>query len=169
MNNVRTLVVIVFSLVIAFILTILPVPNWAIWLRPQWVVMVMIFWTLALPSQVSIGTAWMVGLFLDVMLGSLLGEHALCLSLVTYFVVKFRFRVQLLQPWQRHLAVLGFIFLYQLILFLLLGAQGKIPLVWYYWLSPFTSILFWPWVYGILKGCQKRFRISDATTRSYNL
>ena len=57
---------IILSFVIALMLDVLPLPNWAEWFRPEWMVMVLIFWVLVLPQRVNVGVAWVVGLVLDV-------------------------------------------------------------------------------------------------------
>ena len=65
------------TLLIALILAMLPMPDWTIWLRPVWVLMVLIYWAMMIPYQVSVGTAWLTGLVVDLLNGTLLGEHAL--------------------------------------------------------------------------------------------
>ena len=52
------------SFMVAIILTLLPMPDWTVWLRPAWVLMVLIYWTMVLPYRVNVGTAWCVGIVL---------------------------------------------------------------------------------------------------------
>src|SRR5678810_31881 len=77
----------------ALILTLLPMPEWAVWIRPAWVLLVLIYWNMIAPEQISLGTAWMLGILLDVLTGSLLGEHAFALTIASYFVVKMHARL----------------------------------------------------------------------------
>ena len=65
--------VIVFSFFIAYLLAIVPFPEWAMNYRPEWVPMVLIYWVMALPYRIGIGSAWIVGLVLDILEGSILG------------------------------------------------------------------------------------------------
>ena len=74
------------TLVIALVLAFLPMPEWTTWLRPAWVLMILIYWAMTVPYRVSIGVAWMVGLMVDLLNGTLLGEHALAFTTVIYFV-----------------------------------------------------------------------------------
>ena len=67
---------IVGTILIAFMLEILPLPGFIIWFRPAWTLLVLIYWAMALPEVVGVGYAFMVGIFLDVLTGTLLGEHA---------------------------------------------------------------------------------------------
>ena len=75
--------------------TIAPMPDWASPFRPDWVALTLIYWTMMLPRTYSIGTAWIVGIVLDVAQGTLLGQHAIALCFVAYIAVKFhlQFRV----------------------------------------------------------------------------
>ncbi len=75
-------IVIILTLLMALILTILPLPDWAQMLRPQWYTLVLIYWVLALPLRVGVGIGWLVGIQVDVMTGTLLGQHALSLALI---------------------------------------------------------------------------------------
>lgn len=166
-SGIKTWFIILLSLAIAVLLSILPLPDWANWFRPRWVVLVVIYWALALPYRVGVGVAWIIGLFLDVLYGTLLGQHALAMTVMAFIAVKFRQRILLFPLSQQLLIMFTLILLYQLILFLIQGFLGQVPMTWRYWATPFTSALFWPWIFGILYACQRRFKILDATDRSF--
>ena len=74
-----TTLTIAISVMIALVLTIIPLPEWGEALRPAWVALVVFYWVLALPERFNIGWAWLTGLLLDALTGSLLGAHALVL------------------------------------------------------------------------------------------
>ena len=76
--------VIVLTLLAALWLSVVPLPTWAQWGRPEWVAMVLIYWVVALPERVGIAIAWVVGLYQDVLDGSPLGQHAFALSVLAY-------------------------------------------------------------------------------------
>lgn len=160
--------VILLSFIIAILLSILPLPSWAIWLRPRWVLLVSIYWGLMLPFRYGIGIAWLVGLLMDFLQGTLIGEQALLLSLFTYIVIFFHLRIQLLSLFQRTILVFALAFLYQVGLYVMQAMLGYVAFHWQYWLSPFTSALFWPWVYNILRAWQKRFKVVDVATRRFS-
>ena len=54
--------IIFFSFIVAFMLTAMPLPEWASNWRPMWVTMVLVYWCMALPTKVGIGIAWTAGL-----------------------------------------------------------------------------------------------------------
>ena len=63
---------IALSLVVALMLTALPMPDWAAMWRPAWVALVLIYWCMAAPTYAGVLMGWMLGLFLDVLSGTLL-------------------------------------------------------------------------------------------------
>lgn len=147
------------SILLAMMLSILPLPDWAIWLRPQWVVLVVIYWCLALPERVSVGIAWMIGLLMDVLLGTLLGQHAFALVVVAYIVVKFHPRIRLYPLWQKTLLVFVLLLVYLSLIFWVQGLLGVLPTTWEFWLTAVTSALLWPWVFIILRDMRRRFNV----------
>lgn len=151
--------VIPLSFLLALILTLLPMPDWAVWLRPDWVLLILIYWNITLPYRVNVGTAWFIGLLLDVLNGTALGEHALALTVVSYVVVKMHARLHMFPLLQQGLAVFLLVLLYEFILFCVQGFVGEFPRGWLYWLSSITSMLLWPWIFTIMRDCRRRFRV----------
>ena len=69
-------IVILFSFIVAFILTMIPIPdNFEIY-RPQWLILTLIYWCIAVPHRVGVFTGWLVGFFLDL--------HIMDLSIVSH-------------------------------------------------------------------------------------
>jgi rod shape-determining protein MreD len=161
MRNIATWFIIIVSYFIAIVLTIVPLPSAVLWLRPCWVALIVIYWAFALPQRFGVGIAWLMGLLLDLIQGSLLGEQALVLAFIAYLVIKFQKRIYVFTVFQRTLLVFALILFYQVLLFLIQGLMGHAPTTWAFWLSPFTSALFWPWIHAILKAYQRRFKIVD--------
>jgi rod shape-determining protein MreD len=143
---------VIITLIVAFILTLLPMPSWAVWLRPAWVLMTLTYWAMMMPEHVSVGTAWISGIFLDVLEGTLLGEHAFALTVVIYFVVRMASRLRMFPLVQQGLSIFLLVLLYQFILFCIQGFLGALPSSWLYWSASLTSMLLWPWVHSILRG-----------------
>jgi rod shape-determining protein MreD len=69
--------IILLSFAVAMLLTIIPIPDALRVLRPDWVALTLIFWCLALPYRIGVVSGFFAGLFLDVLTGTLLGQHAL--------------------------------------------------------------------------------------------
>jgi rod shape-determining protein MreD len=158
-TELQSWLIIPITLIIAFLITLLPMPSWTIWMRPQWVLMVVIFWAMFFPERINVGIAWVIGIFLDVMAGTLLGEHALAITLVVYFVVKLHTRLRMYPLLQQGFSIFTLTLLYQFILFCIQGFLGNLPSTWLYWSASVTSMLLWPWIFSILHNYQNRFEI----------
>ena len=152
--------VIVVSFVAALVLTILPLPDWLQVLWPEWGALVLLYWCLALPERISVGTAWVVGLLLDVLHGSLLGQHALAMTVIAYLTVNLHQRIRLYPLWQQALTVLMLLALYQLLLMWFDGIIGQPTKPWTYWLPPLTGMLLWPGSFLLLREIRRRFQVS---------
>lgn len=152
--------VIFITILIALAFTLLPMPNWTIWLRPAWVLLVLIYWSMTTPYRVSVGFAWLIGLVVDVLNGSLLGEHALAFTIVIYFVSRLHIRLTMSPMLQQGITICVFILIYQFILYCIQGFIGKLPGSQLYWLSSFTSMLLWPWLFVLLRDCRRWFRVA---------
>ena len=88
--------------------------DWLV-LRPDWAVAVFLFWGITTPRRIGAITAWIVGLFFDVLLASPLGLNAICLAFATYFANRFCQRLILFPIVQQFGLVLGIAFAAQLV------------------------------------------------------
>lgn len=93
--------VIFVSFLVAFILAIFPMPATLMWARPDWVALVLIYWVIALPQRFGILLSFAVGLLLDVLEGSMLGQNALSLSVIAYLGLVLYQRLRLFNMWQQ--------------------------------------------------------------------
>lgn len=152
--------VIILSLIVALMLSLLPMPEWAVWARPAWVLMVLIFWAMTLPHRVGVLTAWFTGLTVDLLNGSLLGAHALAYVLVIYLVARMYTRLKMYPLMQQGFWVLFFVILYQFVMYCVQGFIGELPTSHLYWLSSLTTMLLWPWLFVLMRDCRRRFSVA---------
>lgn len=152
--------VIYLSFFIALVGVIFPLPIMFNAFRPDWMVLVIFYWIIALPHRVSIGHVFILGLLVDLLLGSVLGMHALVFSLLAYFTtINFqRFRYFTLV--QTTLLVGLFVFLSKLLLYWIASSMQEIVLHRYYFWSIFTSMLIWPWFFLFMRYIRIRFKVS---------
>ena len=151
--------VIVITFCIALMLLILPLPEWARPFRPQWVTLTLIYWTLALPHRVGVGTGFVVGIAVDVLTSTLLGQHALSFSVVAYATIKLHQRTRLFPLWQQSLVVLALLVAEHLINLWVLGAIREQPPELSYWAVPLIGTALWPWLFILLRDLRRRFRV----------
>ena len=86
---------------IGMLLSVSPLPQFMEILRPLWLALLLAFWALAMPQIVGMVTAWCLGLAEDVLYGTLLGQNALILTLITYLVLALQQRLRMFPMWQQ--------------------------------------------------------------------
>lgn len=138
-------------------LAIIPLPNWAIELRPEWVTLVLIYWAIVEPSKIGITVAWFAGLFLDVSYGTLMGQHAIGMVLVVYVIHLQHQRLRVASLLQQAIVIFLLLFVKQLLILWVDGMLGRAPDSWLYFMPTITSTLLWPWIYLILKDLHRKF------------
>tara|TARA_R110000868_G_scaffold346617_11_gene607742 strand:- start:92 stop:574 length:483 start_codon:yes stop_codon:yes gene_type:complete len=158
----RNFIPVLITLIVAMCLSLLPMPEWTGWARPAWVLMVLTYWAMVMPDQVNVGVAWLAGLFLDVLTGTMIGEHALALTVAIYFVYRFHRRIHMYPMPQQVFSVLIFVLIYQSILYGVQGAVGKLPQSQLYWLSSLTTVLLWPWMSVLMRDYCRWMRVDLA-------
>ena len=156
--------VIALTFVVAMVLAIVPLPDSVPvelgYLRPQWVVLVLIYWVIALPHRVGIGVAWVVGLIVDVLLGSLLGQHAIAFIIVAYIASSLYQRLRMFSLWQQSMIVFAIIGLNQLIVFWIESIVGFGDWNVWYLLASVVSALLWPSVFLLLRYLRRQFNVT---------
>ena len=154
------------SLVGAMILAVARVgagPDWLAWFRPDWAVAVMFYWGAAAPSRVGPMSAWIAGLFFDVLVAGPLGLTGICLAFATYVAKRFEERLRFYSWIQQMAVVLVMAALVQLMkrtTLLFMDAE------WSTWavLGPtVTTALVYPLVALLLGAASVRVRLSGFT------
>lgn len=152
-------IIILMTFTVAMLLTIVPLPEGLRTLRPDWVGLTLIFWCLVLPYRVSVGSGFIAGLLLDVLTGTLLGQHALALSIMAYVCVRMHQRIRAYPIWQQALTVLVLLILHQLLTLWVdstIGRPGRSP---GYWLPSVFGMLLWPFAYRLLTALRINFSV----------
>jgi len=146
----------------ALLLTLMPLPEAMQTLRPHWVALVMIYWHLEGGRLRTLGGAFALGLLLDVMTGTLLGQHALGLVVLVYLLERFHARIRFFPPWQQALVVFALLFNDRIVHLWVVGIAGEGWPVLSWWLSPLISVAVWPWLFLLLDRMRRRARASRA-------
>ncbi|MDN2663689.1 rod shape-determining protein MreD [Psychromonas sp. 14N.309.X.WAT.B.A12] len=152
--------VIYLTFFVCLVADIFPLPIMFNAFRPNWMILVIFYWIIALPHRVNIGHAFILGLILDLLLGSTLGTHGLLFSLLAYLTsINFqRFRNFTLVQTTLLLGV--FIFIAKLGLYWIASSMQEIVLHRPYFWSIFTSMLIWPWFFLFMRYLRVRYKVS---------
>lgn len=149
---------VIATLLVGLMLTILPLPEGIEQFRPDWLALLVIFWAMQLPRTWSIGTAWIIGIILDVSYGTLLGQHALALCVIAFITVRFHLLMRVFPLSQLSATVFALLALYQFLLFWINGVAGVTAQAMDYWAPVITGTIVWPFLYMFLSGVRDRAR-----------
>jgi rod shape-determining protein MreD len=139
-----------FTVLLALFLSVVPVPGWFDAARPAFLVLTVLYWSIAVPRAGGLILGWMAGLALDIFQGSLLGQHALALSLVTYLAVREHQKIRSKPVFQQSLIVMGLLFVYEFVVFAIDGWSGHVLFGPLRWLQILTGALLWPLAAALL-------------------
>ncbi len=138
--------IIFISFLAALVLLTIPLPNILSLLRPQFALLVLIYWTLYTPERVGITTAFVLGLLLDALQGGILGQYALAFTIVAYVVYRLQARLRMFPIFQQMFSVFVFMALVQVISMWSHYLMDQPVAYLLQWLSVLTTALFWPLV-----------------------
>jgi len=137
---------IIWSLLAALLMSILPLPDALQAWRPEWVMLVLIFWVMHAPSWVGLWFAFVMGLLLDVFLAGPLGLHSLALVLVI-FVTRMTQRWSGIFSVRQTTALVFLLILFErLVMYFVLAMRNEAPADLSYFWPAVASALIWPTV-----------------------
>ena len=140
----------ILTLTLALALTAVPLPASVAPFRPDWVPLMLIFWSLLAPERFGLLTAFWMGLLLDTLSGSLLGQHALALVVVVYLTIRFHLRIRVFPIWQLSVTVVLLLAIYEFVLFWVDGVAGRTVPITERWAPLIASALIWPLIIAYL-------------------
>ncbi|EDP46879.1 rod shape-determining protein MreD [Rickettsiella grylli] len=146
-----TLCFMVISFSGAILLNILPLPPMFALFFPLWLPLVLIYWIMVLPGHIHFTLAWLLGLFIDVLYGSYLGEHSLALCVVAYLAYRFHLQFRMFPVPQQMLFVFVMLIIYQTILIVTQAWLGFVIDFRWVWISLLMSALIWPLITYLLR------------------
>ena len=147
---------VIITLIVGLMLSMMPLPEAARPFRPDWLALIVIFWAMQLPRTWSVGTAWCIGIVLDVAYGTLLGQHALALCVVAFITVRFHLLMRVFPLSQLTATAFALLALYQFLLFWINGVAGVTAASSNYWGPVITGTLIWPFLYTFFLGVRYR-------------
>ena len=135
-----------FALFLAFVLTILPLPEMIMAFRPPWILLFVLYIQCLLPNYFNVTLVFLLGLCLDVLLSTIIGEHAFALIVTTWFAAGKARRFRFFAMVQQMLLVGLFSGVYQLIVYLIEAFVGYHNAPWMIVGPAVLSMFFWPWI-----------------------
>jgi rod shape-determining protein MreD len=123
--------------------------------NPGFIVLMLLYWCIQEPRYVGIGTAWVVGLLMDVADATVFGQHALAYAVLAYAADYFRRRVLRFPLWQQAVQVAALLALCAALVLLVRVVGGAPVPRWTYLMSPVIGALLWPPISVLLQRPQR--------------
>lgn len=139
-NKLKTLY---FWVLLAFMSLLLPWSQAALIVRPDFMLLVLIFWLIRAPNLCNVGTAWMLGLLVDLAAGMVFGQYALAYTVTAFFAVTYQRRLVLFTGVQQLLYVFSLLLISQVMLLIIKTFAGGHFIGWMYFLPSLSGLLVW--------------------------
>ena len=130
----RTYYVLIGSFIIATLLTIMPIPVWAEPFRPEWILLLVIYWSMTTPRWIGVGSAW---------------------GLTAFISIRFHQRVRIYPLHQQALFIAMILLPHMSVSLWVYGVLGQDPESWTYWSPALTSAVAWPWIYIVMRAVRR--------------
>lgn len=148
------------SLLLALMFNLLPLGRVA-WM-PDFLAVVLVFWSVHQPRRIGLGAAFLFGLCLDVHQASLLGQHALAYSVLIYFAIMIHRRILWFSVPGQVVQLIPLFFAAHAITIVLRLIGGAAFPGWQVLLSPLLEAALWPFIGALLLAPQRRAPNPDA-------
>lgn len=152
--------VILLTFLVAYVLAVLPLPQWLLWARPEWVALTLVYWTIALPHRVGMATGLLLGVGLDVLEGAVLGQNAFALVVLALLSLGLYQRLRVYSLVQQSAVVFVLIGINQLVCQWVQNLEGAGAQSLFFLLPAFTSALLWPVILHSLRGLRRHYRVT---------
>ncbi|MDP6435629.1 MAG: rod shape-determining protein MreD [Gammaproteobacteria bacterium] len=149
------------AFVAAVALEVVPLPVALQPVRPPLPAMVLIYWAMMWPQRFGLGTAFIMGICLDILHGQLLGQNALTLSVVIYLTLRFHLQIRIFPLWQLTMTVFALLAIEAFLRFMIEGLAGLDPGGFSRWSRVLCGALFWPLVLGIMDRLRTQVETRD--------
>jgi rod shape-determining protein MreD len=147
------------------LLTICPIEQTYQWMRPQWIFMFVIFCQILQPKYFNPLIAWMMGLLIDSLLGTPLGQYALVCAVISYLTSLLRSSFIHRPFWSQVEKVLLLVCLGQILILWFHAFAGHNPQTLWYWMGSLSSCLLWPFFVLTYQTLSQLFRVSAYTSQ----
>lgn len=152
-------IVILCSFLIALTLQTIPWPGTLDLIRPSWLLLVTCYWVLALPHRVNVGSALLLGLLWDLLLGSTLGIRGMMLSIVVYLAALNFLVIRNMALWQQAILMGMLSMLLDVLIYfgeyLIQDVTFNPVSLW----SGLINFILWPWLFLLMRRIRRHWHV----------
>ena len=140
----------IVSALVGLGLQFLPLPTVLDDIRPAFLVLTVIYWSLAVPRAGGVALGFFAGVAIDVFKGAVLGQYALATSLIAYLAIRQHLLVRNKPVFEQALLVAVALTLYEVVVWVIDGWTGHRMGGIARWLPVLTGAAVWPAITGLL-------------------
>ncbi len=144
------------SILIALVLSISPFPLGWFEFRPEWLGLLVFYWTFRAPAQFGVLLAWCLGLMLDVLEATLLGVNAIAMAMIAFLVLTIHQRLRMFPIPQQCAMVFLLLGINQMLVHFIKQVLGADDAGFSYLWPALTSAVIWPLLCVLLDGLNRK-------------
>jgi len=134
------------TLLLALIAQVIPLPDWLSVVRPAFVALVIIYWSIYAPHAGGIFAPWLAGIALDVFKGEVLAQNALAIALIAYITMSLHQRLRNQTLVQQSLFAFVMLSLNEVVVWGIEGWSGHSVSSSWRWIQPMVGAMLWPFI-----------------------
>lgn len=142
---------IALTLIAALLVNLLPWSGYGLWIKPDFVALVVLYWCVEEPRKMGFVAAWLLGMLMDVADGTLFGQHALAYIILAYAGIVLHRRVRMFAVTPQALHIIPLLLLNDLIIVIVRMLAGVDFPGWHYFIGSFVAGALWPPLSALLK------------------
>ena len=135
-----------FTLLLALIAQVIPLPDWLSVVRPAFVALVIIYWSIYAPHAGGIFAPWLAGIALDVFKGEVLAQNALAIALIAYVTMSLHQRLRNQTLVQQSLFAFLMLMVNEVVVWGIEGWSGHSVASPWRWIQPMIGAMMWPFI-----------------------
>jgi len=126
---------------------------------PEWILLILIYWAIAIPSINKLFLAFLLGFLVDIVLGQVLGISSLFYIILIYIVLRLYNSLRYMTIAQQSFVIFFLIIIKQHLLVWACIIIGKTIEYQAILIGSFMSALLWPLVFFALRYVRRKFNI----------
>ena len=126
---------------------------------PEWILLILIYWAIAIPSINKLFLAFLLGFLVDIVLGQILGISSLFYIILIYVVLRLYNSLRYMTIAQQSFVIFFLIIVKQHLLiwtYIIIGKTIEYQAI---LIGSFMSALLWPLVFFALRYVRRKFNI----------
>jgi rod shape-determining protein MreD len=145
-----------FTVLLALIVQVIPLPDWLAVVRPSFIGLVVIYWSIFAPHAGGIFAPWLAGVALDVFKGDVLGQNALAMALIAYITMSLHQRLRNQTMVQQSLFVFAMLTVAEVVVWGIQGWTEQSASSSWRWIQPMVGAMVWPFLSLLLSRSHAR-------------